>query len=102
MINSRVNHFVQAREHLWETQVLLELASHQFLVHDSYAAFHDVITKFTIDGIILQIEQNTERSGCQISEGLRPNITAVIERSRTISIRHKRLILDSISPAISN
>lgn len=95
IINSEINPFIEKRLHLLQCQVMLDVNSHGFLQHDSYAACHEVwpIRKEEVIQALL-----ADMSGFkgEISKEVRNFIMAAVASAKTIDRDKKSRIASEL------
>lgn len=84
VINSEINRFIQNRPAMANCQVTLDQASHTFLDHDSWIACHEV-KQFDLGEMHAQVESDTSRIKCCISDNVKENVIEAIRAAPTIS-----------------
>lgn len=96
VINSEVNDFVAKRPHLAQCQVKIDQASHSFLNYDSWIACQEIIV-FDLGEIHAQIEADTSRLKCFLSDDVRDQVLSAVKHAVTIPNIQKQAIVRSLS-----
>ena len=96
VVNSQIHPFIANRGHLLGCQVRLNDSEYDFLDHDSYVNCSEVIDYLTDREIREQISADVSRVKGELSASTKRKIVRVVQEAKTISPRHKRLIVDSL------
>lgn len=97
VINSRINTFIEGKEHLLNQQIQLSSADCRFLSHDSWLACHEVHS-MKREEVLWQIENDPDK--ClrdHIGDSLKQKIVKVVRNSLTLTPTDKELIIASLS-----
>jgi hypothetical protein len=98
VINSEVSDFIKERAHLHRCQVRLDVASHDFLDHDSSIACHEAKSEFSIEDINRQLLSNMDRIKGVISNDVRDQVLAAVKACTVLPNREKMWILKALTP----
>ena len=96
VINSKIHPYISERPHLSDCQVKLCKKDYPFLSHDSYIDCSNVIDEFDLSEIKRQLELDMGRLKGAVTDATRKEILVAVNRARTISLRHKKMILQSL------
>jgi hypothetical protein len=78
VINSETNSFIENKQELNRCQVVIDVASHEFLKYDSKIACHQTL-KFPRDQVVSALMDQMNRYKGEISEDVRDQILAAIK-----------------------
>lgn len=96
VINSEIHDYIASRPDLLRCQVQLSAADNDFLRHDSVLNCGEVIDRFSEDQVRDQVLADMSRISGELSESTKKEIIRVVRGARTISPRHKGLIVESL------
>jgi hypothetical protein len=98
VINSEVSDFIKERAHLLRCQARLDVASHDFLDHDSFIACHEAKSEFSVDDINKQLLSDMDRIKGMISNDVRDQVLAAVKACTVLPNREKVWILKALTP----
>ena len=98
VINSEVSDFIKERDHLLRCQAKLDVATHDFLDHDSYIACHEAKSEFTGGDISKQLLSDMGRIKGMISNDVRDQVLAAVKACTVLPSREKVWILKALTP----
>lgn len=100
VINSRVSEFIKSQPDLLQSQIPLNVSDYAFLDHDSFLNCSEVIAKFDEAGIRQQVEAEVGRLKGELNATTKANIIEVVRFAKTISGKHKRLIIEALQGSL--
>jgi hypothetical protein len=95
VINSEIPQFIECRPDLRSCQVKLNVSDYNFLDHYSFVNCSEVI-ELLEEEIRGQILADVGRIRGELNATTKREIIRVVQSARTISPRHKKLIIDSL------
>lgn len=98
VINSEVSDFIREHRNLFRCQVQLDVASHDFLDHNSFIACHEAISEFSTDDINKQLLSDMDRIKGMISNDVRDQVIAAVKACTVLSNREKVWVLKALTP----
>ena len=96
VINSGIHPFIARQPDLLKCQVWLSTSDYNFLEHDSFVNCAEVIDEFDESEIREQILADVGRIRGELNITTKRAIVQAVQGSKTVSARHKRLIIDSL------
>jgi len=96
IINSRIHPYVAGQPALNQCQVKLRSVDYRFLDHDSYVDCSNVVTAFNEDDLERQVIRDVGRIKGELTITSKEEIIQAVQNARTISKRHKGLIIDAL------
>lgn len=98
VINSEVSDFIKERSHLLRRQAKLDVASHNFLNHDSFIACHEAKSVFSMEDINTQLLNDMNRIKGMISDDVRDQVLAAVKVCTVLPRREKEWIVKALTP----
>lgn len=95
IVNSEINPFIVARQHLLQCQVAIDAASHDFLDHDSHIACHE-IRAMKREDVIKALMAEPDGIKGKISDDVRNQIAAAVKFAKTIEKDKKNRIIAAL------
>lgn len=92
IVNSEINSFIANRPHLLQCQVAIDVASHDFLDHDSHVACHEILPMKREDVIKTLMSDPSAIKG-EVSPDVRNQIVAAVKFAKTIDKDKKNRII---------
>ncbi len=92
IVNSEINSFIANRPHLLQCQVAIDVASHDFLDHDSHVACHEILPMKREDVIKTLMGDPSAIKG-EVSPDVRNQIVAAVKFAKTIDKDKKNRII---------
>ena len=96
VINSKVHPFIANRPDLLRCQVKLSASDYDFLDHDSFINCGEVIDYFELKKVQEQVLADVGRIRGELNTVTKREIIRVVKGARTISKRHKKLIVNAL------
>lgn len=96
VINSRIHPYIASRPELNASQVEIQAVEYDFLSHDSFIDCSQVIDSFEAAEIRRQVLGELSRIKGELTPATTAEIKQVVRAARTISERHKQLILAAL------
>ena len=100
VINSQIPDFVQKRPDLKRCQVKIDVASHRFLIHDSYIDCKDAITSLTREHIEEQILNDMSRLKGDIEEPVKEQVIAAVKSCEKLKQQNVTWILAALENTV--
>jgi hypothetical protein len=97
VINSGISRYIQSKPHLLSCQVPLKVSDYSFLSHDSYVDCSEVINCIDKGELEDQLLASTERIKGEVDQATKSMIVKVVGGAKTVSPKHKRLILAALA-----
>lgn len=95
IVNSEINSFITNRPHLLQCQVAIDVASHDFLDHDSHIACHDVLP-MKREEVIKSLMDDPSAIKGEVSVDVRGQIVAAVKFAKTIDNEKKNRIIAAL------
>ena len=92
IVNSEINSFITNRPHLLQCQVAIDVASHDFLDHDSHVACHEILPMKREDVIKTLMGDPSAIKG-EVSPDVLNQIVAAVKFAKTIDQDKKNRII---------
>ena len=96
IVNSEVNPFISNRPNLLRCQVVIDVASHDFLDHDSHIACHEILPMKRED-VIKTIMGDPLAIKGKVSPDVRSQIMAAVKFAKTIDKDKKNHIIAALN-----
>jgi hypothetical protein len=96
IINSKIPPFIEKHPDLHKCQVKLCASDYSFLDHDSFVDCAKVIDYFDESEIRQQVLDDVGRIKGELNTATRKAIIKAVHNAKSITPRHKRLIVDSL------
>lgn len=97
IVNSEINPFISNRPSLLQCQVAIDVASHDFLDHDSHVACHEILPMKREDVIKTLMGDPSAIKG-EVSPDVRSQIIAAVKFAKTIDKDKKNRIIAALGP----
>ena len=101
VINSQINPFIKRDQHLFDCQVQLNASNYTFLDHDSYINCSQILS-IGMNIIIDQVSSDLGRIKGEINMQTKQSVIQSVNRCRTISLAHKKLILPGFGGVVGS
>ena len=95
LINSNISTYIRSKPDLSNCQVKLEVGKNSFLDHDSYLDCSNVFDNFSDKDILDAIASSPDAVQGELSKKTTRLILKVVKGAKSISPRHKQLIINS-------
>lgn len=95
IVNSEINPFISNRPSLLQCQVAIDVASHDFLDHDSHVACHEILPMKREDVIKTLMGDPSAIKG-EVSPDVRSQIIAAVKFAKTIDKDKKNRIIAAL------
>ncbi len=101
MVNSKIHPYIESRASLKSSQVLLKNSEHYFLAHDSYIDCREVYTTFSLNDIVTQVQNDSQRIRGFINEETQDQVIAAIKASPILEKQYKKIVLAELECQVS-
>ena len=95
IVNSEINPFIASRPHLLQCQVAIDVASHDFLDHDSHIACHEILPMKREDVIKTLMGDPSAIKG-DVSPDVRAQIVFAVKFAKTLANEKKNRIIAAL------